>query len=164
LTVVLAAFLAFWLENFRERNQRKAWAKRYLSLYYKALQEQLSQAKVNEVNAEQKLHLYQKFIDGKEMISKEDWSLLSSFALEADDKQPSLIQSEVLTVLPAELVKTWAEMEKLQIFSLEISTLLMKFFQERIFPIILAHKTPISDANKLSMKYFKNLPRYTTTT
>ena len=154
LTVFLGAFLAFWLENLRERNQRKTWAKRYLHLYYKALQEQLAQ---EEENAEQKLPLYQKFIDGEEAMSEEDWNLLSSVTLEADDKQTSLIHSEFLTVLPAELVTTLAEVEKLQIISLEISTLLMNFFQERIFPIILTHTTPLNEAGKFSMRYFKSI-------
>jgi cell division protein FtsB len=44
LTVFLGAFLAFWLENLRERRQLKTWVKKYLQRGYETMrQEQLQE-------------------------------------------------------------------------------------------------------------------------
>lgn len=105
-TVFVGAFLAFVLENLRERQQLRRWANEYLRRVRIDLQQSKSEETLAELD--RVIAAYTSFIAKEEnhVASEAAWNALMWFRLEQHPTYQALTESAAARALPAELVQT----------------------------------------------------------
>ena len=155
-TVFLGAFLAFWLENFRERRQLRAWADDYLSRIREDLLEE-QEVQFDKL-LEETLEDYATFIalDEGYVPSEDEWESLMKFSTRTHSNYRALLESTAVRVLPAELVKALSELEGSKRAIEIITDFCSAAWQQYTVPLALK-RTPISDTERRGLEYVQEL-------
>ena len=111
VTVFLGAFLAFWLENVRERRQLRSWLSKYLRAGYSDLAK--SQHKVEEglLSLRAYVATFGRLSEPDTTPTEEDWKTLSAQIAAEFGRNNFLFESESLNVLAPELVGRLKDMQ-----------------------------------------------------
>jgi hypothetical protein len=153
LTIFLGAFLAFWLENLRERQQLKSWVKKYLKSSYDELSEQLLEEEEMLKGLPKLLGVYPKFCeDDTKDISDEDWKSLGHVMYSFSKDTSSLLEGEALRVIDARLAKVLSQAEKAEFALLKVNELWSAFHDHAIRAICLKQLLPLSKEEKRQVK------------
>lgn len=142
-TVFLGAFLAFGLENLRERRQLRAWANDYLKRVRCDLKTE-KDSKFRE-SVEQTAASYTAFVEQVRSSHQADekvWSSLLSFHLSFDSNYQALLEGSAVRVLPAELVRSLGEREERKRADARLTELSYTVWQQYAVPIALIQALP----------------------
>lgn len=160
-TVFFGAFLAFVLENFRERRQLRGWADDYLRRVRLDLQESNSATSVGELNGS--IAAYEAFVaraKGSHVPSEAEWNSLMGLKLEQHVTYQALTESAAARVLPAELVQTLDALDDAGQAVDRFYSLCHQAWEQYTVPVVLEMK-PISDAERRGLEYVGQLLRMT---
>lgn len=155
LTVFLGAFLAFWLENLRERQQLKTWVRKNLKASYDELS--LQQAEEAELvkHFPNQLEVYAKFYQGNVGdITEDDWEVLGRVFYSFSKDTSSLLEGEALRVIDPVLAKTLLQKEKSEFALLKVSELWSTFHDNNISTVCIERRLPLSEQEKDRSKRF----------
>ena len=164
-TVFLGAFLAFGIENFRERRQLKTWANEYLRRVREDLLEEKKNTQIVE-GLEKTIADYATFIAlNKDYLpSENEWDSIMSFSISMHTDYRALLESTAVRVLPAELVKALSELDERRRADEVITDLCSTAWQQYTVPLRL-QQTSVTDAERRGLGYvqelFKSRLRYT---
>jgi hypothetical protein len=155
LTVFLGAFLAFWLENLRERRQLKTWVKKYLQRGYETMRQEQLQEEAEIPKLEQQLHTLEKFSSSELHIGEEDWRDLAHVYYNFQKESISLLDGEALRVLDAELIKTVQTVETLNFACAKVSELYTNAYKDYVIPLVLRQPTLPTKAEQQGIEYVR---------
>jgi len=151
-TVFLGAFLAFWLENHRERQKLRAWVRSYLRQVRESLDPTRSAEQATAMK--ETLKAYSAFLafDDAHHPSDEEWSklLLLVYAIHSDYNV--LLQSEAVRVLPTEVVKGLSELQNLNRADEIIAEVYHNTLMQLVTPIALKGTLPLNAAEKRGLE------------
>ena len=151
-TVFLGAFLAFLLENLRERRQLWGWANDYLRRVRATLA--TSESEASDGVLEATAASYDSFImpdEGREPIEG-DWNALMNVTIKMSADHRALLESPATRVLPAELVEALSELAERGRMEEAVSGLSLSAWQPYTVPLVLK-QTQISDAERRGLEY-----------
>jgi hypothetical protein len=156
LTVFLGAFLAFWLENLRERRQLKQWVRKYLRRTYKALNEERSSEEASIPVLAQQLSTLEKFSSPETpTLTENDWNSLSNIHYNFQKESVSLLEGEALQVIDASLIKALEQVERLDFACDKLSELYVNAYKDYMMPILLQQPTPPTEVQKQAVAYVR---------
>lgn len=152
-TVFLGAFLAFGLENFRERRQLRAWANEYLGRVREDLLEDGEDTRTIR-DLEERVTDYATFtaLDKDHVPNEDEWNSLMKLFAVTHRNYHALLESTAVRVLPAELVKALAELDEHRREDEIMTDLCSTAWQQYTVPLVL-QQTPITDVERRGLEY-----------
>lgn len=105
VTVFLGAFLAFWLENVRERQQLRGWLKKYLRDSYVELAATVENLPPFVSQLEAELARFSELSEGKRDPTEEDWKHIGGIVTAQFSGAQFLFESEALNVLTGDVIR-----------------------------------------------------------
>ncbi len=160
-TVFLGAFLAFGLENLRERRQLRAWANEYLRRVREDLLEEKSDTQAVE-KLEGTIADYATFtaLDNDLLPSEDEWNSLMNLNLTMHTDYRALLESTAVRVLPAELVKELSELNECRRVDEVMSDLCSTAWQQYTVPLVLKQAS-ITEVERRGLEYVQGFFKFT---
>ena len=151
-TVFLGAFLAFWLENLRERRQLRGWANDYLRRVRAALA--TSESGVSDGVLEATAASYDRFVtpDKGHKPTEGDWNALMNVTIKMSADHRALLESPATRVMPAELVEALSELAERGRTEDAVSGLSLAAWQQYTVPLVLK-RAQVSDTERRGLEY-----------
>ena len=161
VTVFLGAFLAFVIENVRERRRLRGWVKRYLEQLYSDLQENTAAQEEGVRALRESTKAYQRFAEAGPDVpapQKADaWDALLGMSYRSNDNFKILLEGDALRVLPAEVVRAVANLQKVSDANGVLDRLLTDLHGRYVVPVALAKTWPPSEHDRAALAYFKRV-------
>jgi hypothetical protein len=111
LTTFLGVFLAFGLENYRQRRRTTAWVRRHLEILLGSLGGEVSNADaVVELLREQQ-GACTAWLTAQDALTDRQWELLGDVVNTSGPDFGAMLRSEAITVLPTDLASALATTE-----------------------------------------------------
>ena len=156
-TVFLGAFLAFWLENVRERRKLKAWVDHYLRRIYDDLGEAVDALAASEKLFRERLEVYQRFLEATPdtQLNEETWRKLTAVSQERATDFMAPLSGEALRVLPPHLSDALTQLQQVTQKSELFLSLLHEIHARDVMPIYYEYRLPLSERERRQLGYFK---------
>ena len=157
-TVFLGAFLAFVIENVRERRRLKGWVRRYLERFYGDLREAITAQEEVIKELRKLVEVYQTFIeaDPSDDVTPQ-WLALLGMSYTVGDDFKILLEGEALRVLPTEVVRAVNELQKMNDANGVLGRLLADLHGRYVVPVALVKAWPPSEHDRAALDYFKRV-------
>ena len=156
-TVFLGAFLAFWLENLRERRQLRSWLHKYLKDAYANLKKLQATHPYEIKTLKEIVNVFARLSQEGSEVSEDDWKILSArFGMKMNDST-FLLSGEPLNVLEPELVHFFQRMEETVALIQTGFGRLQTLQNEHVLPIYLEQPDELNDQHRRVMKLMENV-------
>jgi hypothetical protein len=111
LTTFLGVFLAFGLENYRQRRRTTAWVRRHLEHLLGALGGEVSNADAVEGLLREQRDACTAWLTAQDRLTDRQWELVGGVVNTSGPDFGALLRSEAITVLPTDLALALANTE-----------------------------------------------------
>ena len=156
-TVFLGAFLAFVIENVRERRRLRGWVRKYLERFYSDLREGVAAQEEIVRSLEMSTASYQKFTEPNSDVTLNEWRALLTMYYGLGNDFRLLLEGDALRVLPAEVVRAVNELQKVDDANTILNRLLADLHGRYVVPVALNKTWPLSEPDRAALAYFKRV-------
>lgn len=110
ITVFLGAFLAFWLENVREKRQLQSQLSSYIRQFIKWQEEDIDNQRTAAAAIGDIIGVYERLIQSENAPTERDWQTLSARIGALPSDMSLLFSGESLSILPADIIAAFRKM------------------------------------------------------
>jgi hypothetical protein len=154
LTTFLGVFLAFGLENYRQRRRTTAWVRRHLAHLLGGLAGEVSNADAVDGLLREQQEACTAWLTAQDGVTERQWELLGGVLNTTGPDFGALLRSEAITVLPTDLALALASTEYGAAI-LDQATEAARRAHEHVLPLWYDRVVPLALADRRRVERFR---------
>lgn len=154
VTTFLGVFLAFGLENYRQRRRTTAWVRRHLAHLRGVLSGELTTTDAVDQVLQRQVDACTAWMAAQEDLNVEQWELIGTVINARGPDFGAILRSEAISVLPADLALALAQTEY-GASVLEHVLRSAQRAQDDLLPLVYDRTVPLSAADRRRVERFR---------